>query len=571
MIIDSRSARDTMRSQLSRYLVGPMEVQETIREAPADFYHTGILYPRHTPLDPEENDLIIPGNIRGEEGSDDTDLLDFANSKTQSAMGMTFFLPMTADTLNLTISWGEYQQPSTGDEEVKKEYLWERTPVEHGLKLNIKDKPQVQQLGRLDLYTRSYEADGLRAVTLSLLHKENKSESNRSSQACFQVRMIVSSSNGAFMPAPASPGKRQDDEYAAHELLYRNKHCYAIGHGVGVEWGSKPITEIKTTWLPHVEVSKASADILPGTQCLDMEWLGTTEDVSSVATALQQLPDEYRTWIDHQSTVLDEIIASESLKKRALLKTAGEKHIKNARQQLQRIEAGIKWLTLNPKAFLAFRLANQTIATALKWRLKSKGLDNKPRWRAFQLGFILAAMQGTAEHDHSDRNIVDLIWFPTGGGKTEAYLGLTAMVLFHRLLVAKTPEDMQGTSVLTRYTLRLLTIQQFERTASMLCAANVVKDTLENYKEWPDFTLGLFVGSAATPNTLSEADKIRKNTYQAATDCTTLPLSSCPVCQNPLLTSDQYIDKASEKLITKCHIEKCAANRGADGICVCGC
>ena len=568
MTIDTRNARNTMQAELNKYLIGPDDEQEVLTEVPTDFYHVGILYPRNTQTEPENHDLADAANSRGEESSGDTDVFDLANSQNQSAMGMTFFVPKDTPQLNVSVSWGEYHKSKAVDESDNSPYSWNRTPREKNLTLDLAEKISEQNLGRLTLIVRTTTSDDLRAVTLSLVHAKANNGSNWAEEAAYQVQLNAALPSGEFLPAPSSHSARQDEEHANHELLYRKQLCYAVGHGVAVAWEVSPVTELKADWLPQVEVSKASPDIMSDAKCLDMLWLSECEDVTSMVEALEELTSSYSLWIEQQKTVLEAELAEESESRRTLLLQAGHENLAVAQEQLDRINAGIYWLEDNPDAFDAFRFANETIAIALKWRLQKTDDTFRPRWRAFQLGFILASMQGAADHDHPDRKIVDLIWFPTGGGKTEAYLGLTALVLFYRMLLSEEPSEMQGVSVLTRYTLRLLTLQQFERTASMLCAANIVKDSLEEFYTWPDFTLGLFVGSAATPNALVDAEKIRKNTSDAETDCTTLPLTRCPVCLSELSTQDQVIDKLSKKLITRCRDHKCEANRGDDGICI---
>ena len=566
MTMNMREARDVMQAQLNKYLIGPLDEEETLQDLPSDFYHTGILYPRETRPEAEESELSNVANVRGEEGSGDSDVFDLANSKSQSAMGMTFFVPTATANLNVEVSWGEYNEVIADDE--KKATTWKRTPRKHRLTLDLSERVPEHPLGRLSLSVRSFAVDGLKAVTLSLVHADKNDGGNWGKNAAYQVQLKVIMLSGEFQATPSSHRAKHDDEYANHELLYRKKLCFAAGHGVAVSWGKSPVTELITTWLPSVEVSKASPDIMPDAQCLDMLWLAESEDIDAIITALSELTDAYELWIMQQRVLLEAELASEDEERRSFLNNAGNKNLAIAQKQLDRIKAGINWLESSDDALDAFQLANETIATALKWRLQKRGDDFRPRWRAFQLGFILASMQSAAQHDHPERDIVDLIWFPTGGGKTEAYLGLTALVLFHRMLVAKDSMQMQGMSVLTRYTLRLLTLQQFERTASMLCAANVVKDSIDDFHDWPDFTLGLFVGSAATPNTLADAEKIRSNTSDAETDCTTLPLTSCPVCQTELSVQHQLVDKVQQKLITRCRDKECEANRGDDGICI---
>ena len=91
-----------------------------------------------------------------------------------------------------------------------------------------------------------------------------------------------------------------------------------------------------------------------------------------------------------------------------------------------------------------FQLANRAIALARKWSRDEDDLV----WRPFQIAFLLLALESTAHPDHADREVMDLLWFPTGGGKTEAYLGLIAFLLFHRRL-RQDPKKGAGTAAIS--------------------------------------------------------------------------------------------------------------------------
>ncbi|MCA9638924.1 MAG: hypothetical protein KC420_23010, partial [Myxococcales bacterium] len=149
------------------------------------------------------------------------------------------------------------------------------------------------------------------------------------------------------------------------------------------------------------------------------------------------------------------------------------------------------------------REPNLTSEGRIEWTPKLADLDATiphPKhgyWRAFQIAFLLMSIRGIAEPRSSAREIVDLIWFPTGGGKTEAYLGLTAFtILFNRI----SGSELSGADVVMRYTLRLLTAQQFQRAAVLFCALEHLRKRNGMLGE-KAFRIGLWVGGSSSPNT----------------------------------------------------------------------
>jgi len=148
-------------------------------------------------------------------------------------------------------------------------------------------------------------------------------------------------------------------------------------------------------------------------------------------------------------------------------------------------------------------------------------------WRPFQLAFILMNLNSMFDAQHQDREMVDLIWFPTGGGKTEAYLGLSAFTIFLKRLRDKNDS---GTTVLMRYTLRLLTAQQFQRAASLICACDKIRKENEEELGTPRITIGLWVGSDSTPNKRDAAKKAFQLMEQGREEENPFIVLKCPWC-----------------------------------------
>ena len=228
---------------------------------------------------------------------------------------------------------------------------------------------------------------------------------------------------------------------------------------------------------------------------------------AQVLTACKALADSYRGWIDDRARELSSLTTLPSE-----LKEAGEQHIDHCRQCLGRIEDGINLLREDEDIADAFRLMNRAMVeqrehynlsiSARGWTEGEGGsaIPGRPyiepvystatEWRPFQLAFILMNIRAFADPEHADRALVDVIWFPTGGGKTEAYLGLAAFVVLLRRIINLANA---GTTVLMRYTLRLLTTQQFQRAASLICALERIPQSFAG-KIWRGADLNRPVG-----------------------------------------------------------------------------
>ena len=171
---------------------------------------------------------------------------------------------------------------------------------------------------------------------------------------------------------------------------------------------------------------------------------------------------------------------------------------------------------------------------------KRPGGVTAPAWRPFQLAYLLMNLRSIAEPTHPERDVVDLLFFPTGGGKTEAYLGLSAFTLVLRRLRHPGPGS-RGLSVLMRYTLRLLTLDQLGRAAALICALELERERAPERLGEAPFEIALWVGRAATPNYMGRRGEAgvasaRVKTLRHARDSSRdppLPLEQCPWCGEP--------------------------------------
>jgi hypothetical protein len=260
---------------------------------------------------------------------------------------------------------------------------------------------------------------------------------------------------------------------------------------------------------------------------------------------LEAIASEYEYWIAVQESRIS------SLSSR--LQETGRAHISQCSEAAERIRDGLALLRTDPQIWRAFKLANLAmLIQQLRARREARAasfdqgtstlLFEEPyatldlnterakgcRWRAFQIAFILASLRSTADTGHADRTLVELIWFPTGGGKTEAYFGLAAFSIFLRRL--RNPAD-TGVHALMRYTLRLLTAQQFQRASRLVCAMEYVRRHNAADLGEDQITIGIWLGGSTTPNTRADALSVfRSLTRGDGAKENQFVLDRCPWC-----------------------------------------
>ena len=291
---------------------------------------------------------------------------------------------------------------------------------------------------------------------------------------------------------------------------------------------------IHTAWIGTAEVEKTATADVPGVE-LSMEALGRLDDGTAVEEALGPLVAQYREWIEARR---QELAAGPSEGDRP---DTTEQLLHYAGIAAERMAGGVALLGEDADLLDAFRVANRAVARALRQRLGEKIEPDGPHWRPFQLAFLLLNLPGLADPHDMHRETVDLLFFPTGGGKTEAYLGLAAVALVLRRLRHPGNDGLAGAgvSVIMRYTLRLLTLDQLARAAGLVCALEIERTGAgERYGTWP-FEIGLWVGKAVTPNILGRKGDGRPDSARSKVTAfkrnpdrnpSPIPLENCPWC-----------------------------------------
>lgn len=350
----------------------------------------------------------------------------------------------------------------------------------------------------------------------------------RVERSLFQVRLECLVEQGEVVDYPRVDPTLLDDEERELELQYRDRRIFAVGHGAAVDWhvDSDEPACIRSDFLPRAETPIVSVESRGDAKVLELKRLAGAD---LPVDLLWGFVEEYGDWARKRCDDADR------LEERAD-REAGRRITDRMREAENRIRDGVELLARDRNAALAFRLANRAMLRTIY------------RWRPFQLGFLLASIASTVAEDHPYRETLDLIWFQTGGGKTEAYLGLIAFLLVWRRL--RHGRSGGGTAVFMRYTLRLLTRQQFERAAGLICALERIRlrDARGDGRlgEEP-FSVGIWVGSGVCPNTVEEAAKCVRAIQAAGegdeTDAkarNSLLLARCPWCREPFDSERGY-------------------------------
>jgi hypothetical protein len=366
----------------------------------------------------------------------------------------------------------------------------------------------------------------------------------------YQVALSVTPAEGGmFLEYDPSRAFDVDDEAAELRLRYRERKVYAVGHGMAADWTLDNIgctriwlDPVPSFVVPAVE-TLAFEDGTSQAEALNLFHLAKLETHSdAVLASLDIFVDAFADWVSKQDERVPSFGEDEDVARRIVGRSV---------EAAQRMREAIALLRQPDQDQLrtAFALGMAAMRLQMRQARISQGRQGgEPQWRPFQLGFLLVALSSTVDETDRDRELVDLIWFPTGGGKTEAYLGLAAIEIFRRRLTYGTSGG--GTAVITRYTLRLLTTQQFQRAASLICAMELLRRPGElgdpRARKMASFSIGLWVGNAVTPGSRADAKAALSRLHKAARpeEANQFQVESCPWCGTALLPASRSEDRS---------------------------
>lgn len=560
--------RDQMLIALVREVLGPRNGSNEIlpeEQDPRSEYITGVLEPVSASTIEDRLEDTVDEVIEETSSEEDQDSQGYVASPgvfspaldpkaLPRSIGLSFTLEAaTIPQIEICATWARYYLEQDGWHRYPAGYLTGRLDV---------SRPSIEENAaqgvRIHIRSRQLIPGSWRVSVFLINNTQIAGERPSTGEYIFQPQLRVHISTGTNLVPVRHQGEStsqvpdqvsENQEEISLALLYRQRTAFARGHMCGAMWqeidperpfeGVNRPVEAPFSWTDSGVIGEsdrnkfiapdARTELIPIylVQTPEMGWLtkhgpapelrpgilAETWEPDQVRNALQPLVDGYRAWLQDQQNLMAQFIPP-------YLEVA-QSHLRECTQVAERVQEAINILCTDTDVRLAFCFANQAIDVQARWKNPGRPLA----WRPFQLAFILLNIPALANPTHQDRNICDLLWFPTGGGKTEAYLGLSAFVLGLRRLRAKQNEHGQdrtgaGVGVLSRYTLRLLTIQQFRRALGVITACEQLRVTGAGHTHsagwrpqackrsdnflWGGlrFSAGLWVGGGVTPNNM---------------------------------------------------------------------
>ncbi len=508
-----------------------------------------------------------------------------------ASMGLRFQVLHDLSAFYVAASWGVYNGKKSGrvtpsGRDIR---VYVRTPISHRIEVRPADLVPGQTKEyplRDDVVLRvdsSVDGDRL-LIEVALCNDRETPRTIPVNAWMFQTQLHIDANGTAvFLPVRDTLTDTRTDaepELRRLALQYRDRLEFAVGRTCSADWTvpddaveSRRATGVRTTWLPTTQTPQVTADDIPSVQ-LDMTKLAIA-DAAELETGLRPIVAEYAAWLDKRQVEADDLPDH--------LQTDGRELVEEARQVHAQLAAGLDYLVLpdNTEARRCFAFMNRVMADQ---RIHTQIADARTKdphltlaqarqtvlsegtkahsWRAFQLAFVLMQIEALCEPQVSRRSgaaaNVELLFFPTGGGKTEAYLGLAAFTfaIRRRQGIVPTPDGpldgRSGLAVLMRYTLRLLTSQQFQRATALICAAELARlDAPETWGTEP-FRIGLWVGTGVSPKYVKDAaDELERFSQgRGGHRVTVLQIQRCPWCGAKI--SPDTVKVEGDRVLVRC-------------------
>lgn len=570
-------------------LIGPADPYEVLDENPRFAYLVGMLDVQGED-DSKENEQEIDSDVNFEDEEDytageedDNEPIMSTRFQLPSSIGISFYISNDTDHILFDVSWGDYTKSSEKimgkDDKEHNKTIYYRQPMSETLTIDFNDFARSKDYSlkidsNVHVYVSRISLKGNYSLVTAYVINKRQNADSAAERIMYQVEIKAysESQNPIFIAEHICRRILATDEFYFEQrpILGRGRGCAAV-------WDT-PVngksTYVMSSFIPEYEFPGVSAAL----KGFDKKYFSTSDmSVKSKKTEtiskLNTLADSYEKWIK-ETLSTNKLMNDPQFKEKI-----GDLVINRCNEALSRIREGITLIDSDDITFEAFCFMNRVIflQNSIKRFSKKNGAgiscnfldfinpkneENNFGWRPFQIAFILMNLAGIVDPKHKDRNIVDLLYFPTGGGKTEAYLGLMAFVIANRRLrkdVMSLFERDGGVTVILRYTLRLLTTQQRDRITKMVLAAETIRRQKPQLFGSEPISIGFWVGGGVTPNKFEEFNDNPDNPYKAkkARNLIYKQLLTCPFCGTPLREENFDIDIPKKSIEIHCSSRNC--------------
>ena len=583
--------RQEVIDMLKTDLLGPSCENEVLNQNPRFEYVVGMLAPQASEDDSNEQEVDEDASFEGDADytageEDENEPVSTFRFKTPSSIGISFYIESSTKIFNVDVTWGDYSKAS--DKTTNKDgkevsvSVYTRHPQKETIVVDLqafgksKEYPLVCDSNVILHVSKIELKQGYSLVTTYIINRRRNPESDIAGMM-FQVNLRAYSQDEADIFVAEHICRKL---LAVDEFYFAQRPILGRGRGCAATWKANAngrAAEILSTFIPEYEFPGVSA-ALEGFDpfYFSMRTLSVAKRKDDIIARLSVLANSYEAWIQ------EKLVRDSKMNDARFKSEIGDSIVAKCEEALGRIRAGIQLLVDDDTAFDAFCFMNRAmilqrnimnfskkhgsgIECSFKDFVDPRNPANNFGWRPFQIAFILMNLKAIVDPHHAEREIVDLLYFPTGGGKTEAYLGLMAFVIANRRLRVSEGDDYNrdgGVTAILRYTLRLLTTQQRDRITKMVLAAEMIRQ-----KEYPKYgkepiSIGFWVGGGVTPNTFDELkedpeDPARTRAARSKKNSIYKQLLTCPFCGKPLFEDNFYIDIPTKSVSIYCSDDKC--------------
>jgi hypothetical protein len=556
--VSNLETRTKLVDYLESRFIGPFDLVEKGKSSteildrdPRLIFSAGRLHPTEEFLEEEKDEEDEPESVS-----------TYSEGDRPSCMGIEVTVTSLHSIESVEVGYAHYERIKKNAKEIAAskgtgKYSWKRSPILErisGEKISslldgkiFCDFELSHGIGLLRFVFRENSGGEGRLKVFLVNDWHKTSKTGKLESIIYQPEIVLHSDKDGFLPIRGQNIENLGIEDRCMMVRHRRHRTFAQTYGCASSWDtdSESCQRVSTSFLPRHSIRGLSFTTKGPEDTLSLAFAGfgliseNENENRQVIESFEAFVADYRNWIDlltANNSDLDS--ASEEVKLT----------IEECKRAAKRMDRGIELLESDAILRKAFGLANVAMlmqATSKNGKYPKfpednliefyRGAETSAKWRPFQLAFLLLCIETTSDPESEYRQGVDLIWFPTGGGKTEAYLGLSAFAIMLERL--RNPDATHGTMIFSRYTLRLLTAQQFERTSAMICALEALRRESPEALGHTPISLGLWLGKATLPNTIEQAEERMEELLESDSPRENNPffLNECPFCRHPLL------------------------------------